>query len=74
MVCFSYLLVNLTLCWLLGAGKSTLIGMLIGLFPPTKGTAYVRGHNLEDEIDDIRGFMGICPQDGNLLIPKLIFV
>jgi len=36
--------------------------MLIGLFKPSKGTAYVKGFNLEDDMGDIRKFMGICPQ------------
>lgn len=45
-----------------GAGKTTLIHMLIGLFKPSSGTAFIRGFNLEDEIESIHTFMGICPQ------------
>eukprot|EP01114_Cavostelium_apophysatum_P009754 TRINITY_DN2300_c0_g1_i1.p1 TRINITY_DN2300_c0_g1~~TRINITY_DN2300_c0_g1_i1.p1 ORF type:complete len:1800 (+),score=493.64 TRINITY_DN2300_c0_g1_i1:225-5624(+) len=45
-----------------GAGKTSLIHMLIGLFPPSSGTAYVQNYNLQDQMDSIHTFMGICPQ------------
>ncbi|EQC36498.1 hypothetical protein SDRG_05950 [Saprolegnia diclina VS20] len=45
-----------------GAGKTTTISMLTGLFPPTKGTAYVFGKTITDDMDAIRASMGVCPQ------------
>eukprot|EP00762_Andalucia_godoyi_P004681 ANDGO_03589.mRNA.1 ABC transporter A family member 1 len=45
-----------------GAGKTTTISMLVGLYPPSRGAAYVFGHSIESEIDTIRRFMGVCPQ------------
>ncbi|OQR88959.1 ATP-binding Cassette (ABC) Superfamily, partial [Achlya hypogyna] len=45
-----------------GAGKTTTIGMLTGLFPPTKGTAYVFGQTITADMDALRASMGVCPQ------------
>lgn len=45
-----------------GCGKSTTIGMLTGLFSATAGDAYIYGYSVHDEIADIRGIMGVCPQ------------
>lgn len=36
--------------------------MLIGLFPPSSGDAYISGKNLTSELDQIHTLMGICPQ------------
>jgi len=35
--------------------------MLTGLLEPDQGTAYCYGKNIENEMDDIRQFMGVCP-------------
>eukprot|EP01016_Furgasonia_blochmanni_P001456 TRINITY_DN10565_c0_g1_i1.p1 TRINITY_DN10565_c0_g1~~TRINITY_DN10565_c0_g1_i1.p1 ORF type:complete len:454 (+),score=146.91 TRINITY_DN10565_c0_g1_i1:59-1363(+) len=45
-----------------GAGKTTLIGVLTGLFPPSKGKAYVCGYNITEDMEDLRKVMGVCPQ------------
>jgi ABC-type multidrug transport system ATPase subunit len=49
-----------------GAGKSTTINMLCGLFGPTSGNAIVNGHRLSDSMGEIHKVMGVCPQDNVL--------
>jgi ATP-binding cassette subfamily A (ABC1) protein 3 len=44
-----------------GAGKTTTISMLTGLLDITSGSASAYGKDIENEIDDIRKFMGVCP-------------
>lgn len=44
-----------------GAGKSTTIGMLIGMIRPSKGTATVFGKDLSD-VSHLRQKMGVCLQ------------
>ncbi|KAK7490493.1 hypothetical protein BaRGS_00018279 [Batillaria attramentaria] len=45
-----------------GAGKTTTMSILTGLFPPTSGTAYIYGKNIQTEMDQIRQSLGVCPQ------------
>merc|ERR1711998_517724 len=45
-----------------GAGKTTMLNMLTGLFPPTSGSAYVDDLALTTDIDKIYARMGVCPQ------------
>eukprot|EP01029_Cantina_marsupialis_P023816 TRINITY_DN5_c0_g2_i1.p1 TRINITY_DN5_c0_g2~~TRINITY_DN5_c0_g2_i1.p1 ORF type:complete len:1536 (-),score=457.58 TRINITY_DN5_c0_g2_i1:174-4625(-) len=45
-----------------GAGKTTAINVLTGVYKPTFGNAFVLGHSVEDEIGTIQSLMGICPQ------------
>lgn len=45
-----------------GAGKSTTLSMLTGMFKPTEGTALVGGYNITTEIDEVHLSMGLCPQ------------
>jgi len=45
-----------------GAGKSTTISMLTGLFGPSGGTAYVNGLDIRNQMDEIHLSMGLCPQ------------
>lgn len=45
-----------------GAGKSTTMSMLTGLFQPTSGTAFIDGKDIRNDIDSIRGSLGLCPQ------------
>ena len=41
-----------------GAGKTTAIGMLTGLFPPSAGTAVVEGLDIGESMDEIRRNLG----------------
>ncbi|KAJ3123094.1 ATP-binding cassette sub- A member 1 [Nowakowskiella sp. JEL0407] len=45
-----------------GAGKSTTINILSGLSPTTHGDAMMYGCSVKNEMQEIRKFMGICPQ------------
>lgn len=45
-----------------GAGKTSTISLLTGLYPPTTGEASVYGVDVFKDFDSIRQFMGICPQ------------
>ncbi|CAM0946658.1 unnamed protein product [Alopecurus aequalis] len=45
-----------------GAGKTSFISMMIGLIPPTSGTAYVHGRDIRTDMNDIYTTMGVCPQ------------
>jgi len=46
-----------------GAGKSTLINTLLGFYKPTAGTARVFGHNITNEMKQIRGLVGYMPEN-----------
>eukprot|EP01112_Ceratiomyxa_fruticulosa_P017197 TRINITY_DN5316_c0_g1_i2.p1 TRINITY_DN5316_c0_g1~~TRINITY_DN5316_c0_g1_i2.p1 ORF type:complete len:892 (-),score=168.99 TRINITY_DN5316_c0_g1_i2:62-2737(-) len=45
-----------------GAGKTTAISILTGLFPPTSGDAYVFNKSIVNDIDEVRAMTGVCPQ------------
>lgn len=45
-----------------GAGKTSTISMLTGMQSFTSGEALAFGKNVETELEDIRHFMGVCPQ------------
>ncbi|XP_034781951.2 phospholipid-transporting ATPase ABCA3-like [Acipenser ruthenus] len=45
-----------------GAGKSTTLSMLTGLFPPTSGRAYINGYDICQDMALIRHSLGLCPQ------------
>jgi ABC-type multidrug transport system ATPase subunit len=53
-----------------GAGKSTTVSILTGLYPPTSGHAYVNGLDISQKMDEIRRHMGLCPQQ-DLLFDEL---
>jgi ATP-binding cassette subfamily A (ABC1) protein 3 len=56
-----------------GAGKTSTISMLTGLYRQTAGTANVFGHDIVDDIDEVRKLMGVCPQHDvlfDLLTPE----
>jgi len=44
-----------------GAGKSSTINMLTGLFSPTSGSAEVFGIDMLRDVDKVRNLMGFCP-------------
>lgn len=33
-----------------------------GFMPPTKGTAFINGFNIRQDMDNIRQSLGLCPQ------------
>ncbi|GFN82068.1 ATP-binding cassette sub-family a member 3 [Plakobranchus ocellatus] len=45
-----------------GAGKTTTMSMLTGFIPPTKGTAFVNGYDINTNIAGVRRSLGLCPQ------------
>jgi ABC-type multidrug transport system ATPase subunit len=45
-----------------GAGKSTVINMLTGILPPTRGDTFVFDHAISSDVDLVRDSIGICPQ------------
>ncbi|XP_052859969.1 phospholipid-transporting ATPase ABCA3-like [Anopheles cruzii] len=45
-----------------GAGKTTTMSMLTGMFSPSSGTALVNGFDIRNNIDAVRGSLGLCPQ------------
>ena len=53
-----------------GAGKTTIMSILTGLYTPTTGSAYINGYNVLSDMNLIRRSMGICPQH-NVLFDRL---
>jgi len=56
-----------------GAGKTTTISMLTGLIESSSGAAEVFGTDIFNEMDDVRNFLGVCPQHDilfDLLTPE----
>lgn len=49
-----------------GAGKTTTINLLLGLVHPTSGSARVLGHEVGEEIRDVRGRIGVLPAHAEL--------
>eukprot|EP01135_Chromosphaera_perkinsii_P007716 Nk52_evm5s967 gene=Nk52_evmTU5s967 len=45
-----------------GAGKTTVMSLLSGLFPPTGGDAKICGHDLATDLQGVRRDLGLCPQ------------
>ncbi|RPJ48522.1 MAG: ATP-binding cassette domain-containing protein [Chloroflexi bacterium] len=46
-----------------GAGKSTTISILTGLFPPDGGTISIVGCDAVSEVEKVKPFIGVVPQD-----------
>jgi len=53
-----------------GAGKTTTIAMLTGLVPPDSGTAIIEGFDINEDLEEIRRNLGVCPQH-DILFPDL---
>lgn len=51
-------------------GKTTTMSMLVGLFSPTSGTAYLNGKDIRTETSEAQKSLGICPQH-NVLFEEL---
>eukprot|EP00746_Dinoflagellata_sp_MGD_P144989 gnl/MRDRNA2_/MRDRNA2_77673_c0_seq1.p1 gnl/MRDRNA2_/MRDRNA2_77673_c0~~gnl/MRDRNA2_/MRDRNA2_77673_c0_seq1.p1 ORF type:complete len:2496 (-),score=513.38 gnl/MRDRNA2_/MRDRNA2_77673_c0_seq1:248-7735(-) len=49
-----------------GAGKSTAMALLTGLYPPTKGDVLVHGNSIRKHPDRIRQMLGVCLQHNAL--------
>ena len=45
-----------------GAGKSTVVFILCGMYEPSGGTAYVLGEDIRSGMSSIRSSIGFCPQ------------
>lgn len=45
-----------------GAGKTTTISVLTGLYPPTSGNALIAGHEILRQMPQIYKSVGVCPQ------------
>jgi len=45
-----------------GAGKTSTINMITGLYPSTSGTVNVFGFDIHEDLDTIRKSLGVCPQ------------
>jgi ABC-type multidrug transport system ATPase subunit len=44
-----------------GAGKSTTISILTGLFEATEGRSEIFGLDMFGDMDSVRQLMGVCP-------------
>lgn len=53
-----------------GAGKSTTMHLLTGLYKPKSGTAKINGHDISNSMDGIRKSLGFVPQH-NVLFPGM---
>jgi ABC-type Na+ transport system ATPase subunit NatA len=52
-----------------GAGKTTVINILTGLFPQSEGEATVYGHSTRTNMDAVRSLSGVCPQHDLVFLP-----
>ncbi len=57
---------------IIGAGKTTLISILTGLYESSSGEATIAGFNVKTESADVYKCIGICPQVENLSILMLV--
>ena len=45
-----------------GAGKSTTMNIMTGYLSPTEGTVYINGHNIMDEPEEAKKYIGYLPE------------
>ncbi len=50
-----------------GAGKTTLIHTLLGFHPPSEGTARLFGHDIREQIREIRALVGYMPENESFI-------
>uniref|UniRef100_A0A5S6QNE0 ABC transporter domain-containing protein n=1 Tax=Trichuris muris TaxID=70415 RepID=A0A5S6QNE0_TRIMR len=53
-----------------GAGKTVLLSVLCGFFPPTRGDVHLMGESIFSHLDRIYAMLGYCPKK-NVLLGKL---
>lgn len=53
-----------------GAGKSTCMNMMTGMYGPTAGDALMYGNSIVNDMENVRKFMGVCMQE-DILWPEL---
>lgn len=44
-----------------GAGKTSMISLLTGLYEPTSGEAEIFGVDMFEGIEQVRDLLGVCP-------------
>jgi ABC-2 type transport system ATP-binding protein len=49
-----------------GAGKTSIIGIITSLVNKTSGTIRVFGHDLDKEVERVKSYIGVVPQEINL--------
>lgn len=49
-----------------GAGKTTLVSLLCGLIRPDGGSAYVYGHSITEQINEVKKLTDISPQESSV--------
>jgi ABC-type multidrug transport system ATPase subunit len=53
-----------------GVGKTTLLNLLHGKTPPTRGNIYINGYDINLDSEELKGLIGFVPQD-DMLIEEL---
>jgi len=53
-----------------GVGKTTLLNLLHGKTPPTRGNIYINGYDINEDSEELKGLIGFVPQD-DMLIEEL---
>ena len=44
-----------------GAGKTTLISQITGLYPTTRGSAWIGGFSIKNQLEIVQLQIGVCP-------------